>query len=139
MSARLKHSMARTAIYKSISDRPIFLRMRSIVICVMVARFAHDKLSSFFARQRDWCVPMPAMQEPLARLRASICCRRRRPCQIASREQGNVDRSRIAGGEAYEVRYVARKHGISRGQAEKFIRQARGSRGRANALAKRAA
>jgi len=49
--------------------------------------------------------------------------------------RGKRDRSRIALGEAYEVGYFARKHRISRGQAEKIIRQARGSRERANALA----
>jgi hypothetical protein len=53
--------------------------------------------------------------------------------------RGKQDRSRIAGGEAYEVGYFARKHRISKDQAEKIIRQARGSRERANALAQRAA
>jgi Protein of unknown function (DUF3606) len=53
--------------------------------------------------------------------------------------RGKRDRSRIAAGEAYEVGYFARKHRISRGQAEKIIKQARGSRERANALAARAA
>jgi uncharacterized protein DUF3606 len=53
--------------------------------------------------------------------------------------RGKQDRSRIAFGEAYEVRYFARKHRISKDQAEKIIRQARGSRDRANALAERAA
>jgi Protein of unknown function (DUF3606) len=54
-------------------------------------------------------------------------------------KRGKRDRERIALGEAYEVNYFARKHGLSRGQAEKIIKQARGSRERANALAARAA
>jgi hypothetical protein len=44
--------------------------------------------------------------------------------------RGNRDHSR----EAYEVSYFARKHGISRTQAERIIRRARGNRLRANAL-----
>jgi Protein of unknown function (DUF3606) len=44
------------------------------------------------------------------------------------------DRSRVAGGEVYEVSYFARKHGISRAQAERIISRARGSRQRATAL-----
>ena len=36
--------------------------------------------------------------------------------------------------KAYEVSYFARKHGISRAQAERIIGRARGSRQRANAL-----
>ena len=44
------------------------------------------------------------------------------------------DRSRVASGEAYEVSYFARKHGISHTQAERIIGRARGNRQRANAL-----
>jgi len=40
----------------------------------------------------------------------------------------------VAGGEAYEVSYFARKHGISHAQAERIIGRARGNRQRANAL-----
>jgi len=40
----------------------------------------------------------------------------------------------VAGGQAYEVSYFARKHGISTSQAERIIRRACGSRQRANAL-----
>jgi hypothetical protein len=36
--------------------------------------------------------------------------------------------------KAYEVSYSARKHGISRSQAERIIGRARGSRQRANGL-----
>jgi hypothetical protein len=48
--------------------------------------------------------------------------RRRRSC------------SRVASGNAYEVSYFARKHGISPAQAERIIGRARGNRQRANAL-----
>jgi hypothetical protein len=51
------------------------------------------------------------------------------------RKRGKPDRSRIAGGEAYEVNYFARKHGLTSGEAEKIIKQAKGNRDRANALA----
>jgi hypothetical protein len=54
-------------------------------------------------------------------------------------KRGKQPRSRIAGCEAYEVGYFARKHRISKDQGEKIIMQARGSRERANALAQRAA
>ncbi|HWJ38902.1 MAG TPA: DUF3606 domain-containing protein, partial [Sphingomicrobium sp.] len=33
------------------------------------------------------------------------------------------DRSRVAGGEGYEVSYFARKHGISRQEAEDLIKR----------------
>ena len=44
------------------------------------------------------------------------------------------NRKRMTAGEAYNVSYFARRHGISRAQAERIIRRARGSRARANAL-----
>jgi hypothetical protein len=44
------------------------------------------------------------------------------------------NRRRVARRETYEVSYFARKHGISRAQAERVIRRARGSRARANAI-----
>jgi hypothetical protein len=50
-------------------------------------------------------------------------------------KRGARDRSRIAAGEAYEVNYFARKHGLSRADAEKISKQARGSRERANEIA----
>ena len=43
-------------------------------------------------------------------------------------------RGRVAGRGAYDVSYFARKHSISRTQAERIIKRARGSRQRANAL-----
>jgi hypothetical protein len=36
---------------------------------------------------------------------------------------GNQDRSRVAGGEGYEVEYFAQKHGITPGEARNLIRQ----------------
>jgi len=44
------------------------------------------------------------------------------------------DGRRVTAGEAYKVSYFARKHGISRTQAERIIRRARGNRQRANAI-----
>ena len=44
------------------------------------------------------------------------------------------NRRRMAAGEAYNVSYFARRHAISRAQAERIIRRARGNRARANAL-----
>jgi Protein of unknown function (DUF3606) len=44
------------------------------------------------------------------------------------------NRSRVASGQAYEVTYFARKHGITRAQAERIIGRARGNRQLANAL-----
>ena len=53
-------------------------------------------------------------------------------------KRGKQDRSRVALGEAYEVNYFARKHRLTRAQAEKIIKQARGNREKANRLAERA-
>lgn len=36
-------------------------------------------------------------------------------------KRGGADRRRVAGGEGYEVNYFARKHGISKDQAQKLI------------------
>jgi hypothetical protein len=36
---------------------------------------------------------------------------------------GSRDRSRVAGGEGYEVEYFARKHGLTAKQARDLIRQ----------------
>lgn len=36
-------------------------------------------------------------------------------------KRGGEDRGRVAGGEDYEVEYFARKHGISKEQAEELI------------------
>jgi Protein of unknown function (DUF3606) len=39
-----------------------------------------------------------------------------------------ADRRRIARGQAYEVNYFARKHGLTAAEAREIIKQARGSR-----------
>ena len=46
----------------------------------------------------------------------------------------NRTRSRMTSSESYQVSYFARKHGISRAQAERIVRRARGSRQLANAI-----
>jgi hypothetical protein len=48
-----------------------------------------------------------------------------------------ADRRRIAGGQAYEVSYFARKHGLSAAEARDIIKPARGNREKANQLAER--
>jgi hypothetical protein len=53
------------------------------------------------------------------------------------RKRGKQDRSRVARNEAYEVNYFARKHRLTKAEAEKIIKQARGNRERANQLANR--
>jgi len=53
---------------------------------------------------------------------------------MSDRRSYRRNRSRVAAGKAYEVSYFARKHGISRAQAERIIGRAHGSRQRANAL-----
>ena len=37
--------------------------------------------------------------------------------------RGGQDRARVSGSETYEVDYFARKHGLSREQAEQLIRE----------------
>jgi hypothetical protein len=48
---------------------------------------------------------------------------------------GGADRTRVAGGEEYEVDYFARKHGISVAQAEVLIREYGNSREELDAAA----
>jgi len=50
-------------------------------------------------------------------------------------KRGANDRSRVAAGEPYEVNYFARKHGLSREEAQKIIKQAGGNRDKANQIA----
>ena len=42
--------------------------------------------------------------------------------------RGAQDRARVSGSETYEVDYFARKHGLSREQAEQLIREHGNSR-----------
>jgi hypothetical protein len=52
-------------------------------------------------------------------------------------KRGGQDRRRVARGQAYEVSYFARKHGLTAEQARKIIEQASGSREKANRLAEK--
>jgi len=47
-------------------------------------------------------------------------------------KRGAADRRRVAGGEAYEVNYFARKHGITKEQAQKLIGRIGGDRDKLN-------
>jgi hypothetical protein len=53
-------------------------------------------------------------------------------------KRGGADRRRVAASQPYEVSYFARKHGLSREQAEKIIKQTGGDREKANAAAQKA-
>jgi hypothetical protein len=50
-------------------------------------------------------------------------------------QQGSGDRRRVAGGQAYEVDYFARKHGISIDQAQALIAEHGNDRDRLDAAA----
>lgn len=50
-------------------------------------------------------------------------------------KRGGADRRRVAAGEGYEVGYFARKHGISRDQAETLIARVGNDREKLNAAA----
>ena len=49
------------------------------------------------------------------------------------RKRGAADRRRVAAGVPYEVSYFARKHGLSKDEALKIIKKAKGIRAKANA------
>lgn len=48
---------------------------------------------------------------------------------------GGADRRRVAAGEGYEVNYFARKHGITKQQAEDLIKKVGNDREKLNAAA----
>ena len=50
-------------------------------------------------------------------------------------KRGAADRKRVAGGEGYEVSYFARKHGISKDQAQDLIKRVGNDRKKLNAAA----
>ncbi|MBZ9660846.1 DUF3606 domain-containing protein [Mesorhizobium sp. ESP-6-4] len=52
-------------------------------------------------------------------------------------KRGATDRRQVSGGEGYEVNYFARKHGISREQAEALIKQVGNDREKLNAAAEK--
>lgn len=52
-------------------------------------------------------------------------------------KRGGTDRRQVAAGQGYEVNYFARKHGISRDQAEKLIKRVGNDREKLNAAAEK--
>jgi Protein of unknown function (DUF3606) len=52
-------------------------------------------------------------------------------------DRGARDRSRVAGGQGYELSYFARKHGISRDEARKLIERVGNDRAKLNAAAEK--
>ena len=61
-----------------------------------------------------------------------------RKCRRPKPKRGRAaDGRRLAGGQAYEVSYFARKHGLTAAEARDIIKQARGNRVKANQLAER--
>ena len=52
-------------------------------------------------------------------------------------KRGGADRRRVAAGEGYEVRYFARKHAISKDQAEQLIKTVGNDREKLNAAAEK--
>ena len=51
--------------------------------------------------------------------------------------RGGGDRSRVAGGEGYELDYFARKHGITHDQAKQLIDEVGNDRARLDAAAEK--
>lgn len=60
---------------------------------------------------------------------------RKRSSRDDKRKRGGPDRAQVAAGEPYELRYFARKHGISVAVAREIITKAGPDRKAANALA----
>ncbi|RUX10231.1 DUF3606 domain-containing protein [Mesorhizobium sp. M2A.F.Ca.ET.037.01.1.1] len=52
-------------------------------------------------------------------------------------KRGKQDRARVSASEPYEVNYFARKHGITKDQALKIIKDTKGNRDKANAVAEK--
>lgn len=50
-------------------------------------------------------------------------------------KRGGADRRQVAAGDGYEVNYFARKHGISKQQAEDLIKRIGNNREKLNAAA----
>ena len=50
-------------------------------------------------------------------------------------KRGGADRRRVAAGEGYEVNYFARKHGITKQEAEDLIKKVGNDREKLNAAA----
>ncbi|RYD21656.1 MAG: DUF3606 domain-containing protein, partial [Spirochaetia bacterium] len=52
-------------------------------------------------------------------------------------KRGAADRSKVAGGEGYEVSYFAKRHGISKDDAQKLIVNVGNDRTKLNAAAEK--
>ncbi|AZO38377.1 MAG: DUF3606 domain-containing protein [Mesorhizobium sp.] len=52
-------------------------------------------------------------------------------------KRGKQDRARVSASEPYEVNYFARKRGITKDQALKIIKDTKGNRDKANAVAEK--
>ena len=52
-------------------------------------------------------------------------------------KKGAADRRTVSAGEGYEVNYFAKKHGISKDQAQKLIAKVGGNREKLNAAAEK--
>lgn len=59
------------------------------------------------------------------------------PTKRSGQRNISRDRSRVAGGQGYELGYFARKHGISRDQARSLIERIGNDRAKLNAAAER--
>jgi hypothetical protein len=59
------------------------------------------------------------------------------PASRSGHRNVSRDRSRVAGGQGYELGYFARKHGISREQARQLIDRVGNDRAKLNAAAER--
>jgi hypothetical protein len=52
-------------------------------------------------------------------------------------KRGTQDRSRVSGSEGYEVNYFARKHGLTKAEAEAIIKRVGNNRAKLNAEAEK--
>lgn len=52
-------------------------------------------------------------------------------------KRGGADRRQVAGGEGYEVKYFAKKHGITKDQAQGLITKVGNDRAKLNAAAEK--
>ncbi|MBD3849111.1 DUF3606 domain-containing protein [Bosea sp. SSUT16] len=52
-------------------------------------------------------------------------------------KRGSADRRRVAAGEGYEVSYFAKKHGITKDQAESLIKRIGNDRAKLDAAAEK--
>jgi hypothetical protein len=53
----------------------------------------------------------------------------------SSKKRGPADRRKVVGGQGYELSYFARKHGITREEAAKLIKEIGNDREKLNAAA----